>query len=560
MKRLLIILSIAITSCYYGYAQQEMTTYEQQRMELAEEFLKKMLNTMGGADKYVFVTAMKELLKKADGDKFKEANIIEYHLCEMCEIGEFFNTDARILASSYRTDNIYTGLALQEWKSIGEWYRNERKKLELTKTAEDIKREKERLEMTGNPVGWSGIKKKIKSDFNKWATRGEFEKTANHKERLKTKSISVFDSICFRTINNSINKNINKTVSKYDADREGVIMRFYYDEEKSKQTSSPEGFFSVSPEDYQHFKGQFNGKKTYAKGVFLQNGDVYPATYHLVFEWQRGEEPDRSFDVVLGEPESLPLYMSEVLGDNENIDSLSNHFFDYSYYSINKIISRDELYDNYIHDIVKDTKLLFYYPFDSYWVDESSAKDQILQAKIIAYVDPVYNRLLEYRDLINEHNGGGYKYRSQYNEFYSDSLTQSFYTTWLPELKTAYMNDVERLKERALGFYNYELLLLLSKITIVSEESLMTYVGAQKSSKTYKEQQTLLYYLPTLLEDPLINDPLMGRYFWDVLYLWYSKLPFFHTKYEKYSKEEVWSVIVKEHEKADRKALLHMLF
>ena len=113
---------------------QEFTEYEQKRYDLAVSGLEKVMNTMNAYDQAVLSVNLMEKLKKAEGDKFQEMAITENVLFKLFDFGDMFETEANILANSIYPGDVYNGMAVQEWKKIGDWYKQERTKLEKTKT------------------------------------------------------------------------------------------------------------------------------------------------------------------------------------------------------------------------------------------------------------------------------------------------------------------------------------------------------------------------------------------------------------------------------------------
>ena len=324
---------------------QEFTEYEQKRYDLAVSGLEKVMNTMNAYDQAVLSVNLMEKLKKAEGDKFQEMAITENVLFKLFDFGNMFETEANILANSIYPGDVYNGMAVQEWKKIGDWYKQERTKLEKTKTPEDIKREQERAELLRDTPDISGVKKRVKKDYLKWAKKDQFEKTAAYEERLLKQGAHIFDSLCFVHVNNVINENINKTpAEEYDADREGVDIVFYYEDSKGQKQSSVQGFWPVTPDQYKNLRGETIWESTYAIGVFLINEDLYPAVYHWEFSRRKNDKYyiDR-WDIQLGEAQACPFVMNDVLGSS--IKSIPDHVFDYTEYS-KKLITFDSLLDS----------------------------------------------------------------------------------------------------------------------------------------------------------------------------------------------------------------------
>ena len=314
------------------YSQEaSMTPYERKREQLCTEAMEKLMNTMSAYDRTLFAVNLQNALREAheEGDVFKETAIGENIIFKLCDISEGLQTEANLLASSLDISNVYAGRSLQEWNEIGRWYKQERAKLEKTKTAEDVRREKERADALRDEPGIAGVKKRVAKEFKKWAKKGELEKTAAWQERMKVRGTEVFDSLCVVCVNTQINANLLwKKLGDYDADREGVDWRYYYEDENGQIRSFVDGFWPITVKQVQRGIGDWDRDRTYSKGIFLKGVDIYPATYHLAmaYEW----------DIRLGDPQSILIAMTDVVGDlSEAVDA--NHSFDYSQYSLNLV-------------------------------------------------------------------------------------------------------------------------------------------------------------------------------------------------------------------------------
>ena len=332
-KKLIVLsLCLLLTSVTYLFAQEvQMTPYEQKREQLCTETMEKLMNTMSAYDRTLFAVNLQNALREAheEGDKFQELAIGENIIFRLCDISEGLQTEANLLASSIDIGNVYAGRSLQEWNEIGRWYKQERAKLEKTKTAEDVRRERERADALRNEPGIAGVKKRVAKDFKKWAKKGEFEKTVAWQERMKNRGAEVFDSLCFVNINGQINRNMSKQLLKdYDADREGFDVRFFYEDGAGEVRSYVDGFWPITVTQVQRGPGDWDWERTYAKGIFLKGVDIYPATYHMVtaYEW----------DIRLEEPQSIPIAMVDVVGDLSYVVE-ADHAFDYSEYSLNLV-------------------------------------------------------------------------------------------------------------------------------------------------------------------------------------------------------------------------------
>lgn len=113
----------------------------------------------------------------------------------------------------------------------------ELKAAEKLKTSVDFQREKEREEKKRQKAyektDAGNIFKNIKNSFAEWNTKGEFEKEADYKERLKNQSIMSFQKICIEQINNRINEysiryDLDKELSTYNSENESFLVLFKF--------------------------------------------------------------------------------------------------------------------------------------------------------------------------------------------------------------------------------------------------------------------------------------------------------------------------------------------
>lgn len=131
------------------------------------------------------------------------------------------------------------------------------------------------------------IGNKIKHQFEKWATKGEFEKTSDHKDRISNESSKQFANICFNEINkktslyskinkNSDNKWLNIKLKKYDADQE-----LYYISLSKENGSGTElmGNLKISPKEAKELKENFHyyNQIIGVKDWFFSNNNLLPS-------------------------------------------------------------------------------------------------------------------------------------------------------------------------------------------------------------------------------------------------------------------------------------------
>ena len=126
-------------------------------------------------------------------------------------------------------------MSTSQMESLKKRMDNDLKAAAKLKTSVDIQREKEeqqkkkekekRAKETETDKGY--LYAIIARDFNKWCTKGEYEKTSEHDTRLQTLSTYIFDSICRENISLVINnKRIRITKGTYDAENEQFPIKY----------------------------------------------------------------------------------------------------------------------------------------------------------------------------------------------------------------------------------------------------------------------------------------------------------------------------------------------
>lgn len=149
-------------------------------------------------------------------------------------------------------EGMFMGLGIMEKLStmqglvLMEQYNNELKKAENLKTEVDFKKDKikknkeialqkaieqKKILEEYNYSDYSIISKNIKSEFESWTKKDEFEKEADYVNRLQIKSQNVFEEICLKQINEKINNfnvdyNLRKELSTYNSEGEYFMINF----------------------------------------------------------------------------------------------------------------------------------------------------------------------------------------------------------------------------------------------------------------------------------------------------------------------------------------------
>ena len=153
-------------------------------------------------------------------------------------------------------------MSTSQMESLKKRMDNDLKTAAKLKTSVDIQREKEeqqkkmekekRSKEIGTDKGY--LYAIITRDFNKWCTKGEYEKTSEHDTRLQTLSAYIFDSICRENISLVINnKRIRITKGSYDAENEQFPIKY------ESWTDRSAAYYSET-----QFDGYIGGSKKYS--------------------------------------------------------------------------------------------------------------------------------------------------------------------------------------------------------------------------------------------------------------------------------------------------------
>jgi len=131
--------------------------------------------------------------------------------------------------------NSALNLALASSPDDAQSYKDELKQIEKLKNPLDLQRDKElkaqEEQAYFEKTDKGFIKKNIKSIFEKWNQKGEFEKEADYTTRIKTKSLNTFYLTCIEQIKSKIGSYSNtaeyeRKLSFYDAENESFNATF----------------------------------------------------------------------------------------------------------------------------------------------------------------------------------------------------------------------------------------------------------------------------------------------------------------------------------------------
>jgi hypothetical protein len=204
---LVILLLLSGFNEMYAQQQQQQTADEQKKDELIIQLWSKYGQRMAQL-----------IVNTADG--MSDKDFIEY-------ADSLKNSGVKELAALY-------GRTTPEIDAIN-WYAQELKKAAKLKTAVDLQRDNERKlkaeQEAYEKTDAGSIKKNIKTAFEKWNQKGEFEKEADYAENLKTQSQEAFSQICIEQIKSKINNyngdsKLKRELSNYNSENEFFTVSF----------------------------------------------------------------------------------------------------------------------------------------------------------------------------------------------------------------------------------------------------------------------------------------------------------------------------------------------
>lgn len=281
-----IIIALMFIGSVNAYAQLEgMTQYERGRYDLANTALTKIMEVCGVQEQLFLTVNITDALKDCE-DVYEEVLLIENFVIKTCNLADTFKTEAEYMSLSSDLSSLYNADLLNSWRKTGMWYKYERDKLELTKTEQDtfreLRRKKERI---ARKSGYGPVLENIAKSFADWAQRGEYEKTSQYEERMKTKAVHAFDSLCFIKANDAWHDHVNARWGEgYDADSETRVIELYYkkrtNEGKYEDIASVKGQLPLTPEEHKEFQYRIDRLfgRSYALDLCIINGKIFPSS------------------------------------------------------------------------------------------------------------------------------------------------------------------------------------------------------------------------------------------------------------------------------------------
>lgn len=332
MKRLAALL-VFLCCCIAAAAQSgTMTAYERGRYEIANTALKMVTEPMN-SDQQLLIALVYTKMKKEVVDIFDETTVMENIVFKYCGFDSSLATDANYLPNFQYPDRNLIGNYPRSWRETGKWYREERLKLETTKTSEDRTREKER---NNYKKGVGLILDNITTSFISWAMRRDYEDDTSYHVRLKRHATEVFDSLAYKFCDEAWKTHMSIVRGEYDYTAGTLSLRYF--DNRSPESEPLQGSFPTDVAEAAYFNPfDIDVRESHAFGLSFRDGLCYPSTLVLNYRGRRDEievklAPDDHFRI---EGESV-----RIEGTKRFVDSvtpyLRNHVFDYSVYAASR--------------------------------------------------------------------------------------------------------------------------------------------------------------------------------------------------------------------------------
>ncbi len=313
MEKKLIKLVILFCATMYATTSlfaQSLSPYEQKRYDLANQTATEIIMEVPELG-----IMMGMSVKKTDfEDKYEEMDFFE-NLIESVGMSAIYA--GSVDYQSYKVKEIY-----KTWTE-------RRRELDKTRTKADEEREIERKKKKEIVLPQRGTKARllhsIKEDFEKWAEKGEFEKTSELMVRYRDYGINIFDSICLLytcgKYSIALSTEATDIDMKYDADEESYTMTFIYGERNASKTIIGKGAVPIAFAKKQQFENLV------VTALRIVDGLIIPKEIQITFGNDETNERFTStffFDSIPGEKQ-LTVCFSEIRFDGNVPAELLTH-------------------------------------------------------------------------------------------------------------------------------------------------------------------------------------------------------------------------------------------
>lgn len=316
--------------------------------------------------------------KKVEGltlQLLKQFGVSQTQLNKAKEIGE--------IESLFLFSDIANKMNTIEGLVIMEKYGKEIKKAEALKTEIDLKKDKikkdkqialqkaeeQKIKNKTEAEEYKNsdyykISKLIKSEFENWLSKSEFEKQENYKKRLTENSKKSFDSICHKILLNEISRvenynNLNLEVGEYNAENEKFKIKIKIFKTEINET------LEVKSADAKEFK-ENSISRSYKRSAIIisktsnqwcfNNNDLIPTVFDfniynkVTYEKDFAKDATKDISNKLINRKPLVFNTNELNIKNENFEELNFNFNTYT----ENLKKKDEIENTiYDYDIVE---------------------------------------------------------------------------------------------------------------------------------------------------------------------------------------------------------------
>jgi hypothetical protein len=201
------------------------------------------------------------------------------------------------------------------------WYAKELKKIQKLKTAAELKQEKDRQTLLAQQefekTDYGSIYKSIKSDFQPWNQKGEFEKQIDYDERLKNQSKDKFIEVCIKKTQETIknfggnDSQLRKELLKYNSEDESFTVSFKF---KEKEWQNKLKIPIEKAEGFKEKWNQLKWQKNHDDWCLIGN-DLFPTIITLAYSNTYKEEYSNTDD------EEYSNTQKEEYSNTQNVDN-----------------------------------------------------------------------------------------------------------------------------------------------------------------------------------------------------------------------------------------------
>ena len=316
-----------------------MTDYERGRYEIANTALKKVTEPLNQEQQLLIALVYTKMRKDVE-DIFDATTVMENIVYKYCALDGEFASDANYLPQFRYPEKNLIGNYQREWREAAKWYRDERRKLDATKTGDDATRERER---NNYKKGKGDIINSISRSFVLWAMSRDGEDAAAYHARLDACALDVLDSLAFKFCDNAWKAPMVLVKGRYDNDAGELALKYF--NAGDRESRPLQGRFAISAFDASLFDTKdVVESESYAMGLSFRDGLCYPSALCLNL---RGVKDGISVKFAPDDAFTIKGESIKIDGTRRFVDAvtpyLKDHIFNYTEYVASRTF-RNALY------------------------------------------------------------------------------------------------------------------------------------------------------------------------------------------------------------------------